>query len=66
MKNANKIVCTATGELGYNIVKAGFEAGKAAATGDISGILATIGKIKGTGTGGLELNRLLECRRQAR
>ena len=65
-KNADKIVCTATGELGYNIVKAGFEAGKAAATGDISGILATIGKIKGSFSGGTELQRLLECRKTAK
>ena len=65
-KSADKIVCTATGELGYNIVKAGFEAGKAAATGDISGILATIGKIKGSASGGTELNRLMECRKQAK
>ena len=63
---ADKIVCTATGELGYNIVKAGFEAGKAAATGDISGILATIGKIKGSYSGGTELQRLLDCRKTAK
>ncbi len=66
LKNADRVVCTATGELGYNIVKAGFEAGKAAATGDISGILATVGKIKGSWSGGTELQRLLECRRNAR
>lgn len=66
LKNADQVVCMATGELGYNIVKAGFEAGKAAATGDISGILATIGKIKGSWSGGTEVQRLLECRRQAR
>lgn len=66
LKNADRIVCNATGELGYNIVKAGFEAGKAAATGDISGILATIGKIKGSWSGGTEVQRLLECRRKAK
>lgn len=66
LKNADQVVCMATGELGYNVVKAGFEAGKAAATGDISGIITTIGKIKGSWSGGTELNRLLECRRKAK
>jgi hypothetical protein len=66
VKNADQVVCMATGELGYNIVKAGFEAGKAAATGDISGIIATISKIKGTGTHAFDLQRLLACRRNAK
>lgn len=65
VKNADRVVCEATGELGYNIVKAGFEAGKAAATGDISGIIATISKIKGTGSHAFDLQRLVACRRDA-
>lgn len=54
------------GSARYNIVKMGFEAGKAAATGDISGILATIGKIKGTETHAFDLQRLVACRRNAK
>ncbi len=65
VKNADQVVCMATGELGYNIIKLGIESGKAAATGDITGILKTISQIKGTGTHGLDVNRLLQCRRDA-
>ncbi len=61
-KNANQVVCTATGELGYYIVRSGLEIGKAAATGDISGVLTSIGKLKSAGTKALDLNRLMECR----
>lgn len=64
LKTADQAVCMATGELGYNIIKAGIETGKAVATGDISGILSAIGKIKGSASGGTEVQRLLDCRRQ--
>jgi hypothetical protein len=64
LSKSNQIVCTAAGELGYYIVRTGLEAGKAAATGDISGILTTIGKVKSSATTALNLNRLMECRKQ--
>ena len=64
LKNADQAVCMATGELGYNIIKLGIESGKAAATGDISGLLKVIGKVVGTASGGNDLKRLMECRRQ--
>jgi len=62
LKNADQTVCMATGELGYNIIKVGFEAGKAIATGDILSLLAKIG---GTAASGLKLQKLMDCRRQA-
>jgi hypothetical protein len=64
LSKANELVCTATGELGYYVVRTGIEAGKAAFTGDISGILTTIGKVKSSAANAFELNRLMECRKQ--
>jgi hypothetical protein len=61
-QKADQVVCTATGELGYYIVRSGLEIGKAAATGDISGVLTSIGKVKSAGTKALDLKRLMECR----
>jgi hypothetical protein len=61
---ANQLVCTATGELGYYIVRSGIEIGKTAVTGDISGLLTTIGKVKSSATNAFELKRLMECRSQ--
>jgi hypothetical protein len=62
LAKADEAACTATGELGYYIVRSGFEAGKAAATGDISGIITTIGKAKSAATQAFGVKRLLECR----
>lgn len=64
LSKADQIVCTATGELGYFIVRSGLEIGKAAATGDISGILTSIGKVKSSAGKALDLNRLMQCRDQ--
>ena len=54
----------ATGELGYYMVRTGIETGKAVATGDISGIITTIGKAKGAATKAFDLKRLMECGKQ--
>ena len=61
LAKANQEICMATGELGYYIVRSGVEIGKAAATGDISGILTSIGKVKSSASHAMEVKRLLEC-----
>jgi hypothetical protein len=60
-KKADPFVCTATGELGYYIVRSGLEIGKAAATGDISGIISSVFKVKSSAQNAFEVKRLLEC-----
>jgi hypothetical protein len=62
LSKADQIVCTATGELGYYIIRSGLEIGKAAATGDISGVLTSIGKVKSSASTALDMKRLMECR----
>ena len=62
LKKASELQCLATGELGYFIIRSGIEIGKAAATGDISGVLTSISKIKGAAVNALELKRLGECK----
>ncbi|HEV7668714.1 MAG TPA: hypothetical protein VGS22_09335 [Thermoanaerobaculia bacterium] len=61
-KKANQFVCMATGELGYYIVRSGVEIGKAAVTGDISGILTSIGKVKSSVSNALVVKRLVDCK----
>jgi hypothetical protein len=61
LSKASQVACMATGELGYYIVRTGIEGGKAVATGDISGLLSTIGKAAGAASKATNLNRLMEC-----
>ncbi len=61
LKNANQAVCMATGELGYNMVKAAIEIGKAAVTGDVTGIVTAVGKIKNGVINATDMKRLLDC-----
>jgi hypothetical protein len=61
---ANDVACQATGELGYYLVVASFEAAKAAATGEITGFLKTLGKLKSAAVNALEIKRLLDCGKQ--
>ena len=60
-KKADSFVCMATGEMGYYVVRAGLEIGKAAATGDISGIISSVFKVKSSAQNAFEVKRLLEC-----
>ncbi len=61
LSKANQVACMATGELGYYVVRTGIEAGKAVATGDISGVLTTIGKATGAASKASNLKGLMEC-----
>jgi len=64
LSKANQVACMATGELGYYMVRTAFEAGKTVATGDISGLLTTIGKATGAATKAKGLDRLMDCAKQ--
>jgi hypothetical protein len=64
LKNADQVVCMATGELGYYIVRTGVDIGKAAATGDFSGIITAIGRVKSSVSNATVLKRLEQCRKQ--
>lgn len=61
LKKADQLVCRATGELGYHIVRLGPDAAEAAVTGDIRALLSRIGSVT---TKSLDLKRLMQCRRQ--